>query len=304
MRTMDIPSFPEDAAKELEDIGGLIKGRLTGNVVLYPKQSLRLISYMAWPNDETARAGWMRVHISSKIRNDDQADPATLESSSSEIRNDDQGDPAKLEIADLNSHWATTAASPSIFLSKLKLIQQHWARTADILHHHYDLAQGEHQKGRGGPSVGKAIHLIATNAKTKGTGKSILWQIWRDYKDVSHLVTAANLVAAEAQHRSRTEQWRIVPRLQPVQVTHLLPDLVLAVGLTFEKYGLDAPVHGSEGPLLDPVNLWRIPTDIRLAPISPPDRKMRTQDILILSARRAGHRGRQKDRAKATPVLD
>jgi hypothetical protein len=286
MRTMDIPSFPEDAAKELEDIGSLIKGRLTGNVVLYPKQSLRLISYMAWPNDESARAGWMRVHISSKIRNDDQADPA------------------KPEIADLNSHWATTAVSPSIFLSKLKLIQQHWARTADILHHHYDLAQGEHQKGRGGPSVGKAIHLTATNAKTKGTGKSKLWQIWRDYKVVSHLVTAANLVAAEAQHRSRTEQWRIVPRLQPVQVTHLLPDLVLAVALTFEKYGLDAPVHGSEGPLLDPVNLWRIPTDIRLAPIPPPDRKMRTQDILILSARRAGHRGRQKDRAKATPVLD
>jgi hypothetical protein len=239
MRKMDIPPFPEDAAKELEDIGGLIKGRLAENVVLYPKQSLRLISYMAWPNDETARAGWMRVHISSpssEIGNDDHADPAKLEtSSSSEIRYDDQADPAKLEIADLNSHWATTAASPSIFLSKLKLIQQHWARTADILNHHYDLAQGEHQKARGGPSVGKAIHLIATNAKTKGTGQSKLWQIWRDYKDVSHLVTAAILLALEAQHRSRQEQWRTVPHLQPVQVTHLLPDLVLAVALTFGR---------------------------------------------------------------------
>jgi hypothetical protein len=63
MRTMDIPLFPEDAAKELGDLRGFIKERLTRNVVIYPEQSLRLISFMAWPNDETARAGWMRVHV-------------------------------------------------------------------------------------------------------------------------------------------------------------------------------------------------------------------------------------------------
>jgi hypothetical protein len=225
-------------------------------------------------------------------------------SSSSEIRSDDQPDPAKLEPADLISHWATTAVSPSIFLSELKLIQQHWARTADILHLHYDLAQGKHQGARGGPSVGKAIHLIAENARTKGTGRSKLWEIWGDYKDVSHLVTAAILVAAEARHRSILERWHIKPRLlQPVQVAHLLPDLVLAVALTFEKYGLDAPVYGSEEPLLDPVTLWRIPTDIGVVPISPPVRKMRKEDISVLRARRAGHRGRRQP-SKATPVSD
>ena len=31
-----------------------------------------------------------------------------------------------------------------------KIIQQHWARIADIFHKHYDLDQGEHQLRRGG----------------------------------------------------------------------------------------------------------------------------------------------------------
>jgi hypothetical protein len=48
---------------------------------------------------------------------------------------------------------------------------------------------------RGGSSVGKAISLIDANAKTKGTGTAKLWEIWKTYKDVAHLVMAAVLVA-------------------------------------------------------------------------------------------------------------
>src|SRR5215472_9431836 len=36
-----------------------------------------------------------------------------------------------------------------------KLVQQHWARVADIVHLHHDLVHGEHQNARGGASVGK-----------------------------------------------------------------------------------------------------------------------------------------------------
>jgi hypothetical protein len=290
MRTMDIPTFPEDAVKELEDLGCFIKGRLTGNVALYPKQSLRLISYMAWPNDETARAGWMRLHISSQ---------------SSEIRSDDKADPAKLETADLNSHWAATAVSPEIFLSKLKLIQQHWARTADIFHHHYDLTQGGHQKRRGGPSLSKAIHLVAINARAKGTGRSKLWQIWADYRDVAHLVTAAVLVLAEVEHLNSANQWCLAPGLlQPLQITDLLPDLVLAVARSFEAHGLEAPVHGSDDGVFDPSTFWRIPANIGLSPVPPLVRKLRVTDIVALNKRRSGHRGRPKNPSKATPVSD
>jgi hypothetical protein len=234
----------------------------------------------------------MRVHISLP---------------SSEFGNDDRTDAEQAETADhgSNSHWATTAVSSEIFSSKLKLIQQHWARTADILNHHYDLGQGGHQSHRGGASVGKVIHLIAARARVKGTGKSKLWEIWRDYKDVSHLITAAILISLEAQHRSRANHWQLPPDcLQPVPITDLIPHLVVAVALTFEKYGLEAPVHGSDDFLFDPATLWRIPQNIGLPSLPPPKRKVGREDIKILQERRAGHRGRRKGSSKATPVFD
>src|SRR5262245_31909614 len=52
----------------------------------------------------------------------------------------------------------------------LKIIQQHWARVADMVHLHIDLTHGGHQRQRGGPSLSKSIALIDANAKVKGTG--------------------------------------------------------------------------------------------------------------------------------------
>jgi len=120
----------------------------------------------------------------------------------------------------------------------LKLTQQHWARVADIVHLHYDLAHGEHEKRRGGPSVGKAISLIAGNAEAKGTGTAKLWEIWKTYKDVAHLVTAAVLVAAEAQTRHRTAPYGLkLHQLQPYRMAMLLPELVISVAMSIEDHG-------------------------------------------------------------------
>jgi hypothetical protein len=289
---MNIPPFSEDAAKELGDIDDLIKRRVVDNTTMCSEQSLRLISYMAWPHSEIVRREWMRVQTllpSSEHETADRADEEHLGNA------EERGD----------AHWAITARSPDVFLSKLKLIQQHWARTADILHLHYDMAQGRHQKPRGGPSVGKAIHLIAMKAHAKGTGKSKLWQVWRDYKDVSHLVAAAVLIAHVARRRRQAENWDIpLARFQPVQLTDLLPNVVVAVALTFQTYGLEAPVHGREGPLFDLATLWRIPASIGLSPLPPPHRKLRTEDIVTLNERRAGHRGRRSNASKATPVSE
>ncbi len=288
MPVMQIPPFPKEAAKVVEDIGGLIRRRISENVAVYSDQSTRLIAYMAWPHDEIARERWM--HISPPP---------------SKIGDDNQADPTRRETTDLSPHWAIKAGSPGIFLKKLKLIQQHWARTADILNHHYDLGQGGHQSRRGGASVGKVIDLIDVKAKAKGTGKSKLWEIWGNYKDVSHLVTAAVLITHEAQHRNQTECWRLPKaRLQPLSIIDLIPDLVVGVALAFEKYGLEAPVHGSEGALLDPATLWRLPENIGPPSVPPPKRTVPRDEIRILNDRRAGHRGRRKGASKATPVSD
>ena len=73
----------------------------------------------------------------------------------------------------LVAHRCDDQSGVSELARKLKTVQQHWARVADIVHLHRDLAHGQHQVRRGGSSVGKAISLINANAKTTLFGDAI-----------------------------------------------------------------------------------------------------------------------------------
>jgi len=202
----------------------------------------------------------------------------------------------------VEAHRCNDWSAISELSRKFKIIQQHWARVADIVHMHSDLAQGRHQERRGGASVGKAIALIDVNAKSKGTGSAKLWEIWKTYKDVAHLVTAAVLVCADAQTRHRMAPFRLkLHQFQPYRMAMLLPELVISVAMTIERYGLEYLAHGRTEPLLDSESLWRIPTDINLIPLPLPVRKITKTDIAALNARRAGNRG-TANRRKTTPV--
>jgi hypothetical protein len=202
----------------------------------------------------------------------------------------------------LNAHRCDDQGAINALAKELKIIQQHWGRVADIVHLHYDLTQGHHQQRRCGASVGKAIALIEANAESKGTGAAKLWEIWKRYKNAAHLITAAILVSAEVQTRNRQEPYGIrLHQFQPYRMTLLMPELVISVALTIEKYGLEFIAQSRAEPLFDPETLWRIPSDINVAPISLPARKITTTDVVVLNARRAGNRG-QANRRKTTPV--
>ena len=117
---------------------------------------------------------------------------------------------------------------------------------ADIVNTHHDLLEGQHQKRRGGASIGKAISLVSVNAKSKGTGAAKLWEVWKTYKDVAHLVTAAVLVSAEAQIRHRMKPYGLkLHEFQPYRMAMALPDLVISVAMTIEKFGLEFVPYGS-----------------------------------------------------------
>jgi hypothetical protein len=86
----------------------------------------------------------------------------------------------------------------------------------------------------------------------------------------------------------------------------LMPDLVLAVAMGFERYGLGSEARPERA--FDPNTFWRIPAGINVLPISPPIRKLRPQDVIVLNSRRAGNRGRAKRKAEqsmaaASPFL-
>jgi hypothetical protein len=255
VRGINIPSFPRKI--EIADLDHFFSTRLSATVVMWPNQALPLVCYMCFPEDEDARDDLLH----------------TLRS------------------------WEDLPEMP-VVPRRLGRIQREWLRVADIFHLYCDMVGGGHQARRGGPSLGKAITLASANARSWGTGEFTLWGFWKTYKDVAHLVTAASLVCAEVRHRY---DLGLLPHLAldpeqiiPFQMAMLMPDLVLAVAMDFQRVGLAIGIGDKIKPVLDPDTLWRIPTDIDLniTPIALPLRKLTQHDLIILGDRRAGNRGR------------
>jgi hypothetical protein len=259
MRVMEIPRFPRKI--EIPDLDNFIRARLSQTVVMWPEQAIPLLGYMCYPNNAEAR----------------EVLQSTLRS------------------------WASASEATSPTVPKgLGRIQNDWQHVADIFHLYCDLIEGQHQARRGGPSIGKAITLAEANTKSRGTGAATLWKNWSTYKDVAHLATAATLVCAEARTKARIQPFGppglSVNQIVPFQMVMLMPDLVLAVALEFERLGLSVVPHARTEPMLDPATLWRIPPDINVVPVPPPSRKIRAQDLIVLAKRRAGNRGKAKVR--------
>jgi hypothetical protein len=265
MRVMEIPPFPRKI--KIPDLNNFVRSRLSQTVVMWPEQSIALLGYMCHPNDEVARGA-----LSAKL-------------------------------------WSWSKASESSPPSnppRVARIQRDWLRVADLFHLYCDLVAGGHQARRGGPSIGKAVTLTQANAKNRGTKASSLWKTWSTYKDVAHLVAAATLITAEVSTRYRQRPFGRhglrIDQFIPFQMTMLMPDLVLAVALEFERIGLGVVTHAqTQPPILDPNKLWRIPPDINVVPIPPPNRNIRPQDLVVLDKRRAGNRGKA-NASKTTPV--
>jgi hypothetical protein len=260
---MRVMNIPSFRKKfENPDLENLFEARLSEPTPLFPEQAIPLVCYMAWPNDPAAR---------------DEALPIL---------------------------WSSAEGSETL-PPRLGRIQHEWLRVADIFHTYGDLIDGQHQERRGGPSIGKAITLVEANAKSRGTGAATLWLVWERYKDVAPLVTAATLICGEARTRACTESFGSfglsVDQFDPFRMAMWMPDLVLAVALEFERRGLSRVPHAWGETVLDHRTLWCIPHHINVAPLTPPARRIRSGDRVILSARRAGNRGRANKR-ETTPV--
>jgi hypothetical protein len=253
MRVLDIPPFPRQI--EIPDLENFLRSRISETIVIWPNQAIPLLGAMCRPNDAAARDKLMGILRS----------------------------------------WADRPGRPAV-PDKLRRIQADWLKVADIFHLYCDLVGGRHQERRGGPSIGKAITLVSANAKNRGTGAANLWKLWAAYKDVAHLVTAAALICAEVCNRYHDRPpgpAGLNPtQFDPFQMALLMPDLVVAVALEFEGYGLGSDARPE--PALDPDTLWRIPADINVVPFPPLIRKLRSQDLIVLKDRRAGNRGRAK----------
>ena len=265
MRTMDIPPFPDRV--EIADFEAFTNARLAEKFT-FSEQGAALAGYMFYPVTEATRTSF----------------GSTLRSVS---------DPLRLN------------------LKGMRRSQYRWLRAADVFHVYYDLASGDHQSRRGGATISKAVHLAAKITKSLGTSEATFWNAWKAYKDAAPLVTATILIWANARiiftgeyvsaFRTHEDAEPLEPKnLSPFHVALLMPDLVLAVGRTFEEFALT--IAGRPDAGLEFETLWRIPANINVAPVSPPVRAIRSVDKLILNARRAGNRGRRHEAPVGSPA--
>jgi hypothetical protein len=230
MRTMNIAPFPKRV--EISDVKSLTDARLAEKFSL-SEQAAALAEYMFHPANEEAR-----ISLGSQLRS--SADPLRLN------------------------------------LKGMRRIQYRWLRVADVFHLYYDMAEGGHQSRRGGATISKAAHLAAKNTKSLGTSEATFWDAWTAYKDGAPLVTAAILIWANtrivftgeyvAAFRTHEDAEPIeAGRLTPFHMVLLMPDLVLAVARSFEKFALT--ISGRPDAGLDPETLWRIPENVNVAPV-------------------------------------
>jgi hypothetical protein len=247
---------------EITNIEHLLRTRLSQKIVLWPCQGISMLGYMAHPDDPEARLAFMAL-----------------------LRG-----------------WSSDSAVVPIGIRQMHL---EWARVGDLFNLHHDMSAGGHQERRGGASMGKAITVAEAGTKAWGSSHANLWQAWGSYKDVAPLVAAATIVSGDALARFKQKgfgefgaQWA---DLQPLSLTMLVPDLVLALALHFQKYGLSQVPHAQEEPLLSSDTLWRIPDAIGVIPIAPPVRKIDAAGLAALRERRAGNRGNHHKRASGAP---
>ena len=96
-------------------------------------------------------------------------------------------------------------------------------------------------------------------------------------------MTAASLVRQEVRNRYSAGppgSLGLSPtQFVPFQMAMLMPDLVLAVAMEFERYGLRSEARPE--PAFDLDTLWRIPANINVVPFPPPIRKLGPQDLVV-----------------------
>jgi hypothetical protein len=257
---MNLPPLPR-APSDVEACWTLYLSRI-GGAMPFPEASQFLIAYMAWPNDEEERVRWMATAIAFFTQAQTFVTP-----------------PGQDVFQLLGGLRAVADSSFLRMMEKLEGIQHRWPRVADVMQMIVDIHHDKRGPIRGGASISKAMDVLQNyNALPV---KSRLSQDWSDFRDVAHLVAAAAAIAAAG--KERTEQEEAAAVLSPLL---FVPEVVLALGRSYQQFGLSLRPHVGIDAILPRNTLWCIP-DEEDAPVLPlPVRRLTDTDFDYLSNKR------------------
>ncbi len=242
MRGMNLPPLPGPPSA-IDECWKLYVHRLEHGAMPFPEVSQLLVAYMAWPNDRKNRDRWMATSIAFFVA-ERSLKPFALpiEPTTSEPGPRSQS-PDYIAFELFGGLRTVADASLSHMMRKLNAIQPRWPRVADVLQTVVDISQEKRASIPGGASVSKALDLLQGYSVLPR--KSRLSKDWSDFRDVSHLVAASAAVAFAGREQTKQQQASAV--LTPLL---LVPEVVLALGLAFQKFGLAFKPHGHRVSIL------------------------------------------------------
>jgi hypothetical protein len=273
MRVMNLPELPIDPSS-VDECVRLYLNRLPGDDALWPRVSLLLTAYMAWPNDEARRNSCVAAYLAQFIQN------------SAEGTADDM--PAAEASKSLD--WITfeklgglgAVAKPAFdhLTEEIAQVQRRWLLVADIFQMIVDMAHDEGIALRRGSSISKAVELCELERKMPG--HSQLRKAWSDFRDVAHLIAASAYLAHEGLANTAAAHEASI-----LKAIWIAPDAVLALAAGFQESGLQPKAVRKESPSLRPDKVWRIPHG--LVPKKPfvVFRRLTEEQLGHLSTRRA-----------------
>jgi hypothetical protein len=242
MRVMHLPNIPVPVQSHEAGIK-LYLDRLSMNCPHWPDVSALLTAYMAWPNDEERRNGFVATCLA---RSKHQSASKTADSRI------DVEECASIEM--FGGVDAIAAVAFDRLMDEIHQLQRRWLLTADIFQLIVDMASDERAVLRGVASVSKAVDLCENEQKLPG--HSQLRAAWSEFRDVAHLLAASAYLAHEGLARADFADASSV-----LNAIWLAPDIVLTFAYGLQEFGLLPKPIEKEPSVLRADTVWRIPDD-------------------------------------------
>ncbi len=286
MRMMNIRP-PASLPSSLEECVKIYLQRLrTGEAPPYPHISFLLTAYMAWPNDEPRRDGWMATNIGRLIQDSGVMGAAYNQTPSGEAA-------SQAGTAHEHRTWEAfqrfgglaVALQPAFdqLTEEITDTSTRWPRVADIFQIIVDMNYDDRITLRGGPSISKAIDICELHQKTPG--RSQLAAAWSQFHDVAHLITAGAYLAHHGIAQDGGQGGSIF------DVAFVAPDALLAMAAGMQEFGLNLKPFRQQAPILKPDTLWRIPSEFLPERPFIHFRRLTDAQIVFLNERRVPRKG-------------
>jgi len=265
---MNLPELPAQPTSADQCAKTYLEGLPTDDAP-WPRASLLLTAYLAWPNDAERRNGFVATHL---VRfshlSGEKANHAPADSDAT----------VSLEV--FGGINAVAKVAFDQLMAEISQVQRKWLLTADIFQLIVDMAFDQRIALRRGASISKAIDLCEVEHRLRG--HSQLRAAWSEFRDVAHLLTAGAYLAHEGLGRARSANEASI-----LNVIWIAPDIVLALAYGLQEFGLQPKLIRKEDSILKPETLWRVPD--RHKPEKPfvVFRRLTEDQLDFLSSRRA-----------------